>query len=179
MGRIKYSTANGRKRRQRLKDAGLCIICGKNRPAEGMFSCQPCRDLANKKRPIYHRNSKLKKKLVKVDKLLNRGWVDSSQATMLLDVCINTLYSWRNSGYIEVKIIGPDRALWFSEADIKRLNKVRPYVICNKCQYEWKRCKPIDGKPIFCPKCNHRNYDVMPVWKKRRAEYDDILDVRG
>jgi len=39
-----YSSRSAKERRQRLKDSGLCVVCGKKPPVDGSVKCQGCKD---------------------------------------------------------------------------------------------------------------------------------------
>jgi len=52
--------------RERARDAGLCIVCGKNDPRPGLTTCEPC-DTAAKGR-IYSARDRVKKQTRKKSK---------------------------------------------------------------------------------------------------------------
>lgn len=58
---IHANSESKKKRKQRRRDQGLCIECGKRRPREGIATCSICRERDNRQKRIKYQGSTLRK----------------------------------------------------------------------------------------------------------------------
>lgn len=153
---LNKSTMQSRKRRNHLREQGLCRMCGKRPPVFGYEHCAICRLQAHN-RGI---NTRANNMMVRYDALLDKNLISVNEAEELLHVSFATVHKFIDKGLLTVKDT-LDHSFYLSEHEVNILARKRPLLKCLDCGYEWhKRWFVADNR---CHKKNCRSTHIVKM----------------
>lgn len=142
----------------KLRSLGLCTRCGKISVAYGYDICKKCA----RKRSINAKNHRDKINRIKFDNLVDKNLIDVKETADLLNISLNTAYSFINKGLLPIKETAFKKS-YLSQIDAAQLSRKRYQMKCLDCGYIWNR-RYLNCDNLRCHKLNCRSTNVIRIY---------------